>query len=507
MTTTEAGASPTAAADTPPEHVDVVVVGAGLSGVGIADQLQSSRPGSSYLVLEARERLGGTWDLFRYPGIRSDSDMMTLGYRRRPWPEASAIADGPAIRDYVARTADEQGITDRVRFSRKVTRAEWSSADARWTLTVERTDAGAGPGSDAATTETLTCRFLVSASGYYRYDAGYTPDFAGVEDFAGTVVHPQQWPEDLDTTGRDVVVIGSGATAVTLVPALAPTARSVTMLQRSPSYVLAVPRHDALGALLRRVLPARAATTVVRWKNIAQMKGLYGASRRWPRAVRRLLLKQVTAALPPGFDVATHFTPTYDPWDQRLCFVPDGDLFRAIREDGAQVVTDHVDRFTPTGVRLRSGRELPADVVVTATGLELLALGGITLVVDGSPVSLPETVAYKSLMLAGVPNFAFALGYTNASWTLKVDLVAEYVVRLLDHLDAGGWAACAPVADASVPTRPLLDFAAGYVQRSIGSFPVQGETAPWSVTMRYLTDRKALRRGSVTEHMRFFGRR
>jgi monooxygenase len=478
-----------------PDHVDVLVVGAGLSGIGVAQHLQRRRPHSTYAIVESRDRLGGTWDLFRYPGVRSDSDMHTLGYRLRPWKDARAIADGPAILAYVQDTAREEGIDRHIRFGVRVVRAEFSTADARWSVDLHHGATGE--------TSTMTCGFLFSCSGYYDYDQGFTPDFAGVADFGGTVVHPQQWPAELDTTGKKVVVIGSGATAVTLVPALAESAEHVTMLQRSPTYVVSLPRTDKVAERARRWLPARAAHTVVFWKNVAKTSAIYALSRTRPDLMRKVFRKGVLSELPEGYDVDTHFNPRYDPWDQRLCVVPNGDLFRAISDGRASVVTDHVDTFTPTGIRLRSGAELVADVVVTATGLNLLAFGGMTFVVDGEEVDVRRSMAYRSMMLTGLPNFAFALGYTNASWTLKVDITADYICRLLDHMDAAHTPVAVPQRDASVGEEPFLDFAAGYVQRSVSAFPHQGDTAPWKVSMSYPRDLVALRRASVTEGMSF----
>jgi monooxygenase len=474
------------------DHVDVLIVGAGISGIGAAYHLQDKCPGKSYAILEARERLGGTWDLFRYPGVRSDSDMHTLGYRFRPWKEAEAIADGPSILRYVTDTAREYGIDGRIRYGHRVVGAAFSSADARWTVTAQRTDTGE--------TVELTCDFLFCASGYYRYDEGYSPDFPGIADFGGQVVHPQHWPEDLDYAGKRVVVIGSGATAVTLVPAMTDRAAHVTMLQRSPSYVMTVPGEDPIAAALGRVLPARMTYTVVRWKNVALTTLLYRASRRWPDRVRKLIRSGVRRQLPAGYDVDTHFKPKYNPWDQRLCIVPRGDLFAAISKGKASVVTDHIDTFTERGIRLASGQELEADVVVTATGLNLLAFGGMQLAVDGRDVALPETMAYKGMMLSDVPNFAFAIGYTNASWTLKVDLTAEYVCRLINHMDKTRRPIALPRNDdPSVSPEPLLDFQAGYVLRSLDAFPKAGSQAPWKLHMNYARDLVALRYGSVED--------
>ncbi len=482
-------------------HVDVLIIGAGLSGIGAAWHLQDKQPGRSYAILEARDAIGGTWDLFRFPGVRSDSDLHTFGYAFRPWTEATALAGGEAIRGYIRETAEGSGIDRHIRFDHRAVRAEWSSERARWTVEVERTGTGE--------TFAMTAGWLFSASGYYRYDEGFTPELPGIDDFRGQVVHPQRWPEDLDYAGKRVVVIGSGATAVTLIPAMAEATEHITMLQRSPSYVLPVPSQDPLAAWLRGKLGEERAYAVVRRKNILLQATVYRLARRFPTAVRRLIRRVNEQQLRgSGCDVDVHFKPRYDPWDQRLCAVPDGDLFRALRQGQASVVTGHIERFTKTGIALTSGQELPADLVVTATGLNLLAFGGLELVIDGEAVSLPDTVAYKSMMLGGVPNFAYAIGYTNASWTLKVDLVCEYFCRLLAHLDAtGGDTAVPEVPDPEMPTRPLLDLRAGYVVRALDRFPRQGEQGPWRVLMSYAEDVKALRRGTVDDGVMRFSRR
>jgi monooxygenase len=478
------------------EHLDVLVVGAGLSGIGAAYHLQKAFPDLTYAILEARDTIGGTWDLFRYPGVRSDSDMHTLGYRFRPWTQAKAIADGPSILEYIRQTAIEAGIDRRIRYGHKVVRAEWSTVDRQWT--VEFVHSG-HPGR-------LTTRFLYLCTGYYRYDTGYLPGFPGIERFEGTVVHPQQWPEGLDHTGKRIVVIGSGATAVTLVPALAERAAHVTMLQRSPTYVLSLPTEDPIANGLRRVLGARRAYPVVRWKNVLIGTVIYGLSRRRPALLKSLIRKAAVKRLPPGYDVDTHFNPRYQPWDQRLCLIPDGDLFTAISEGRASVVTDTIVGFTGAGPRLASGAQLDADIVVTATGLRLLVFGGMALAVDGREVKLPETMAYKGMMLSGVPNLAFTVGYTNASWTLKADLVSEYVVRLLRYLRAHGYDMCVPVNDdPTVTERPLLDFQAGYVLRSIDEFPKAGSRAPWRLGMSYAHDVLTLRHRSVDDGAMRFG--
>jgi monooxygenase len=480
------------------EHVDVLIVGAGLSGIGAARHIQASFPGKTYTILEARDAIGGTWDLFRYPGVRSDSDMHTLGYRFRPWTQAKAIADGPSILGYVRETAAEAGVDKHIRFNHRVTRASWSSADARWTVQA----------THGAETTSATCSFLLMCGGYYRYDEGYVPPLPGIEHFRGQVVHPQHWPEDLAYAGKRVVVIGSGATAVTLVPAMARTAAHVTMLQRSPTYILTLPTEDAIANRLHTLLGARRAYAVTRWKNVLLTTVFYRLSRRRPHMIRNWIRKLAIKQLPAGYDVDTHFNPAYNPWDQRLCLVPDGDLFKAIRDQRASVVTDHIATFTERGLLLESGAELVADIVVTATGLQLLPLGGTQLAVDGRAICLPETMTYKAMMLSGIPNFAFTIGYTNASWTLKADLVSEFVCRLLAHMDARGYDTCVPVNDdPSVTEAPLLDFSAGYVLRSIDQFPRAGSRAPWRLGMSYAHDVVALRHGKINDGVLRFSRR
>jgi monooxygenase len=476
----------------PIEHVDVLIVGAGLSGVGAAHHLQKRCPGKSYAILEAREEIGGTWDLFRYPGIRSDSDMHTLGYRFRPWTDSKSIAEGPKILRYIRDTAREDRIDRHIRFNHRVVAAAWSSEDARWTVEVDRTD--------TRETARLTCAFLFVNSGYYRYDEGYTPKFPGIDDFAGRIVHPQHWPEDLEYAGKRVVVIGSGATAVTLVPALAEDAAHVTMLQRSPTYVVSMPGEDGLAVNLRRFLPDRAVYSIVRWKNVALQGISYRLARRRPELMKKLLRRGAMKALPPGYDVDTHFRPRYNPWDQRLCLVPDADLFKALHGDRAEIVTDRIVRFTESGIELESGRTLEADVVVTATGLNLLFLGGMRLSVDGEEPDLARALTYKGMMLSDLPNFAYTLGYTNASWTLKADLTSEYVCRLLNHMEAGGYSVCTPrVTDPSVTEQPLLDFNSGYVLRSIDHLPKQGSKEPWKLRQNYPLDLRMLRHGPVDD--------
>jgi cation diffusion facilitator CzcD-associated flavoprotein CzcO len=480
-----------------PQHVDVLIVGAGLSGIGAAHHLQERCPGKSYAILEARDAIGGTWDLFRYPGIRSDSDMHTLGYRFRPWTDSKSIAEGPKILRYIEDTAREGGIDRHIRFNNRATAAAWSSSDARWTVEAGRTDTGE--------TVTLTCDFLFLNSGYYRYDEGYTPEFPGIEGFGGQVIHPQHWPEDLDYAGKRVVVIGSGATAVTLVPAMATEAAKVTMLQRSPTYVVSMPGEDGIAIRLRRHLPEKAVYAIVRWKNVLLQGLSYRLSRRRPELMKKLLRRGVIKALPPGYDVDTHFSPRYNPWDQRLCLVPDADLFKALGDGSAEIVTDRIRTFTERGIELESGRELEADIAITATGLNLLFLGGIRITVDGEEPEIPRALTYKGMMLNDIPNFAYTLGYTNASWTLKADLTAEYICRLLNHMDAAGRRICKPtVSDPAVTEEPLLDFNSGYVLRSLAELPKQGSKEPWKLRQNYPIDLRMLRRGPIDDGtMRF----
>ena len=474
------------------EHVDVLVVGAGISGIGAARYLRTELPHRSFVVLEAREASGGTWDLFRYPGVRSDSDLYTFGYSFKPWRDKDSIASGEKILAYLRETVVENGLEEHIRYRHRVVSADWSSDDAVWRVEVERTDTGERL--------RLTASWLFCAGGYYRYDEGFTPHFEGRERFRGPIVHPQHWPEDLDHAGKRVLVIGSGATAVTLVPALAETAGHVTMLQRTPSYVMPVPRNDVLADKLRALFGDERGFALTRRKNIARGIGIWQFCQKHPEAARRLIRWVNAKQLPEGYPVDEHFNPPYDPWDQRLCAVPDGDLFRAIRNGTADVVTDRIATFTEDGVLLESGRELQADVIVTATGLTVQAIGGISLTVDGEPVHLPDTVAYKGMMLSGVPNFVLAIGYTNSSWTLKIGLLCEHFCRLLAHMDAHGYDVARPEpSDQDMPTRPFLDFAAGYIQRAVDQLPRQGDRMPWLTSMSYAADVKLLRAGGVTD--------
>jgi cation diffusion facilitator CzcD-associated flavoprotein CzcO len=474
------------------EHFDIVIVGAGLSGIGAGYHLQTRCPGRSYVILENRERIGGTWDLFRYPGIRSDSDMYTLGYAFRTWKGEHAIADGASIRSYVQETAREHGVDRRVRFRHRVVEASWSSATSRWTVVALR-------GAEQERVE-HTCSFLFMCSGYYRYESGYSPAFPGSERFQGRVVHPQHWPEDLDYAGKRVVVIGSGATAVTLVPSMANGgAAHVTMLQRSPTYIVSQPARDGLALALRRVLPEGLAYGLVRWKRILLGAWFFWLSRRAPRMVARRLRELIQLELGADYD-PKHFTPRYDPWDQRVCLIPDGDLLVAIKERRAAIVTDRIATFTEHGVRLESGAELPADIIVTATGLELVALGDVALRVDGAPFEPGKTMAYRSMMFRDVPNLASAFGYTNASWTLKADLTSAYVCRLLNYMHARGYRQCTPrLRDASVTEAPWLDFSSGYVQRARDVLPKQGDKAPWKLYQNYPLDLLALRLSPIDD--------
>ncbi|GGI02855.1 hypothetical protein GCM10007170_45530 [Arthrobacter liuii] len=493
------------------EHVDVLIVGAGLSGVGFASRLKREVPGKTFTVLESRNAFGGTWDLFRYPGIRSDSDMYTLGYSFRPWAGAKAIADGDSIREYIEATVADEGLAPQIRLNTRVISAAWSSETALWTVTAVRTSGGEYRSGHTASAEplTFTCSFLSVCSGYYRYDEGFTPAIEGADTFAGTIVHPQHWPAGLDYEGKQVVVIGSGATAVTLVPSMAKSAAKVTMLQRSPTYIAPVPARDHLADRLRGKLPAQLAYDVVRTKNILFSMFTYQLSRRRPETMKAILRKSAVAKLPAGFPVDTHLAPSYQPWDQRVCAIPNGDLYLAISAGTAEIVTDTISRITPDGIDLASGTSLPADVIVTATGLNLLVIGGMKLSVDGEPVDVGKTLTYKGMMLEAVPNFALTIGYTNASWTLKADLVAGYICRLIKQLDRRNLQWVVPVAPADVANgtlSSLIDLKAGYIFRGADQLPRQGAGSPWRLHQNYFRDFALLRAGRLTDHARF-GRR
>ncbi len=474
------------------EHFDVLIVGAGISGIGAAYHLQTRCADRSFAILEARGALGGTWDLFRYPGIRSDSDMYTLGYSFRPWTNPKAIADGPAILAYLQQTAKDYGIDRKIRLHERVVRASWSSQDAKWTVDVER-------GAEKEVVH-YTCNFFLACSGYYDYADGYTPSFPGIERFRGRVVHPQKWTADVEYEQQRVVVIGSGATAVTLVPAMAKSAAHVTMLQRSPTYVISRPQEDPVAAWLRGRVPSHVAYDVTRWKNVALGMFFFQMSKRRPERIKELILRGVRAQLGPNYDVETHFTPRYNPWDQRVCLVPDGDLFKAIRDGHASVVTGHIETFTETGIKLRSGADLDADLVVTATGLELKVMGGVELTVDGRRVEMKDTMSYKGMMYSDVPNLAACVGYTNASWTLKCDLTCEYVCRLLNRMKRRGYRQCTPRAnDPTIERESWIDFSSSYIQRSLDKFPKQGSRAPWRLHQNYALDTVSLKLGAVED--------
>jgi cation diffusion facilitator CzcD-associated flavoprotein CzcO len=473
------------------EHVDVIVVGAGLSGIGAGCHLKMECPEKSFILLEGREVMGGTWDLFRYPGVRSDSDMYTLGYRFRPWRDPRAIADGPAILNYIRDTATEYGVDKTIRYGHRMRRASWSSQNARWTVDVE-----SGPDKKLVQ---VNCSFLYLCTGYYEYDNGYAPSWPGVERYRGTIVHPQKWPDHLDYANKRIVVIGSGATAITLVPAIAENAAHVTMVQRSPSYIVSRPAEDIVANLLRRCLPDRAAYALARWKNVLLGTFFYNLARNRPAIFKRMVASGVRRELGKQYD-AKHFTPPYNPWDQRLCVAPDANFFHSIREGRVSVVTDHIETFTEDGLLLKSGQHLDADIIVTATGLIMKLFSGVQLVVDDQPVDLSKTLVYKGMMFSDVPNLAFAVGYTNASWTLKCDLTSEYVCRLLNHLDRQRYAVCTPrVNDPNIGEEPVIDFTSGYVARALPTLPRQGTKTPWRLHQNYLKDLSMMRYGRVED--------
>ena len=478
------------------EHFDVLIMGAGLSGIDAAHHLQKYCPKKSYVILDQRERIGGTWDLFRYPGIRSDSDMLTMGYSFRPWTSPKAISPGEDIRQYIAETARDEGIDRHIRFRHRIVRAAWSSADAWWTVEAMRD----------GQLVTLTCNFLFSCAGYYRYSAGYTPKFPGAGRFQGKLVHPQAWPAELDYSGKRVVIIGSGATAVTLVPAMAKTAAHVTMLQRSPTYIISAPEQDTKANWLRARLPATWAYRLARWKNVGFMLYIYQLSQRYPAFVKAGILKKIQEELGPDFDIATHFTPRYNPWEQRLCLVPDADLFHSIRSGKASVVTDQIETFTEGGIRLQSGKELAADVIVTATGLVMQAFGGVELLVDGRKVETGDTLAYKGVMVSGVPNMASVFGYINASWTLKADLICAYVCRILNLMDRKGVRQVTPRSgDERAAASFIENFSSGYMQRALADWPKQGTHQPWRVYQNYIRDILTMKLAPVEDGVLVFG--
>lgn len=481
------------------EHLDVLVVGAGISGIGAGYHLQKHNPDKTWAILERRESLGGTWDLFRYPGIRSDSDMYTLGFSFKPWTDPKAIADGPSILNYLRETAEEYGIDRKIRYGHHVKSASWSSTDGRWTVETELAETGEQ--------RRFTCKFLFMCAGYYDYDEGYTPEFEGMDRFRGRIAHPQKWTEDIDYEDKKVVVIGSGATAVTLVPEMAKKAAHVTMLQRSPTYVVSAPAQDRMANKLRGFLSEKLVYSIIRWRNVLGTAFVFWFCRRYPDRAKGAILKQVRQHLGPDYDVRTHFTPRYNPWDQRMCLVPDGDLFEALKTDAASVVTDHIDTFTEQGIRLRSGEEIEADVVVTATGLKLQLLGGCEFRIDGKKVHFPDAFTYKGMMFSDVPNLAMSIGYTNASWTLKCDLTCEFVSRLLNFMDAKGYDVCCPrPGEAQLDAEVMLDFTSGYIQRSIQDFPKQGQVLPWRAYQNYMIDIWTVAYGSLEDGALEFSR-
>lgn len=474
------------------KHVDVLIIGAGISGIGAAYHLQKHCPDKTYAIIEARAAVGGTWDLFRYPGIRSDSDMYTFGFKFKPWVSPKAISPGADIREYVNEAASENGIDRHIQFGQKVVAANWCSTTAKWTSQLK----------DVATgeIEEVSSNFFFSCGGYYNYEQGYTPQFKGTESFGGQIVHPQHWPQDLDYAGKKVIVIGSGATAVTLVPTLAKTAANVTMLQRSPTYIASRPEQDAIANTLRRYLPAKLAYSISRWKSILLGMYTYGLAKRKPEVVKKFIIDGIKTFLGDDYDVEKHFTPSYNPWDQRVCLVPDGDLFKAIRNGSVNMVTDHIDSFTPGGIKLKSGEQLTADLIVTATGLNAEMFSGMQLSVDNREINPADSFCYKGMMLSGLPNFAFSMGYTNASWTLKSDLVGEYVCRLIKHMDRSGNDYCTPVVPAEgITEEPMMDFTSGYVLRALDQMPKQGADRPWKLHQNYILDRLSLGKGSVVD--------
>jgi cation diffusion facilitator CzcD-associated flavoprotein CzcO len=473
------------------EYLDVLIIGAGLSGIGAAVHLQKDSPTKTYAILEGREAIGGTWDLFRYPGVRSDSDMYTLGYNFKPWTSSKGIADGKDIREYICSTAKENDIEKNIRFGHKVLTSSWSSETARWTVETQLNSTGE--------IRYYECNFLLCCTGYYNYDHGYQPDFKGSKDFKGDIIHPQKWDENYDYSGKKVVVIGSGATAVTLVPAMADKAEHVTMLQRSPSYVMALPQDDPMVNFLRKFLPETWVYRITRTRNIAFTAMMYSYCKTFPNSARRLMTKLVKKEVGDDFDMK-HFSPTYNPWDERLCAVPDGDLFEVLKEGTASIVTDHIDHFTETGIQLKSGESLDADIIITATGLDVQLFGKMKLFVDGKEFNANEKMVYRGVLLEDLPNAGMVFGYTNASWTLKADLITEWMCRLLNHMDATGKKVVMPKNfDNSIEHQPFVDMQSGYVQRALAKVPQQGSKLPWKLYQNYVLDLATLRFGKVND--------
>ena len=470
---------------------DMIIVGAGLSGIGAACRFKTQFPSDKLAVIEARSAIGGTWDLFRYPGVRSDSDMLTLGYDFRPWEGGKTLADGPSIRNYVRTVADEYKITPYIQFNSKVTKLEFSSTTDLWTLTISDVSTGKA--------RQIQSGFITSAAGYYNYDEGFFPKFDGRDAFEGGILHPQQWPESFDYKGKKIIVIGSGATAVTLVPALAKEAAHVTMLQRSPSYIASIPAQDNFGNFMRRILPKKTAFKINRAKNIWLARTMYKRARNRPDKAREWFRKKTVQALGDDYPVDKHFKPAYNPWDQRVCMIPDEDLFIAIREGRASIETDHIDRITPDGILLKSGNKVTADVIISATGLNVVFNGQAEIVVDGRPIDISESYGYKGIMYSGVPNLVSVFGYTNASWTLRADLISQFVVRVINHMKQSGYTKAMPIAPDNMPRRPFLDFQAGYLHRVFDQLPAQGDRHPWQNLQDYKIDQKLMLRDPIDD--------
>lgn len=474
------------------KHFDVLIIGAGISGISAAYHIQTNNPNKTFALLERRSNIGGTWDLFKYPGIRSDSDMYTMGFHFRPWTKQRSLALGSTIMEYLNETVDEFAIREKIRFGQHVKEASWSSDEALWTIITHNDDTGEK--------EVYTCNFLFSCSGYYNYDEGYTPDFKGWDRFKGRIVHPQKWTEDIDYDNKRVLLIGSGATAITLVPELSKKAKHVTMIQRSPTYLLSLPTEDKMAIWLNKTIPIKWAYKITRWKHIRLGRFWYWFSRKFPELMKKMIKKGIKKELGEDFDVETHFTPTYDPWDQRLCFVADNDLYDALNEKKASIVTDHIETFTEKGILMKSGTELEGDLIVTATGLNLIFLGGVELKVNGEPVDFSEKLSYRRMMFSDIPNLAQSFGYTNASWTLGCDLTSQYVSQLLNYMDEKGYAQCCPrVKNPDMELKPWLDFQPGYIKRKLHELPKQGNEEPWIVKQNYLYDRKSIKKGEIED--------
>ncbi|HSX68742.1 NAD(P)/FAD-dependent oxidoreductase [Nocardioides sp.] len=473
------------------KHLDVLIVGAGLSGIDAAVHVSKAFPAKSYALLEMREELGGTWSLFKYPGLRSDSDMYTLGFGFRPWTGKDAIADGKDILQYLKETASEYGVDKHIRYQRKATAYSWSSEANLWTVTVENGETG--------TTETLTANFLVNTTGYYNYDAGYTPEFPGADEFKGQIVHPQHWPEDLDYTGKRVVVIGSGATSITLIPSMAPDAEHITMLQRTPTYIISQPKIDPVASVLKKTLPAKVAAKAIHARYASVTIGFFEFARRQPKATKALIKRWAKIHLPKDFDYDKHLVPPYNPWDQRLCVVPGADLFKAIHSHKVDIVTEHIEKFDATGIQLKNGQHLDADIIVTATGLDIQMFGGAEVEVDGEKVDLGKLFTYKALMLNNIPNFAFIIGYSNASWTLKADLVCEYIVRLLDHMDENSFTKVVPIVDGGLEAEDIMKLDSGYLARAADKMPKAGNRDPWRLKQNWYFDKKFIQKSPLVD--------